>query len=105
MAQTPQDIQQQIAAQEQKLARLKDKARKLEAGQKVVLGGALLSAARQDDRYRQFLIELAQKHVTRKADIERLAPLIEELGGKLEAPGGASDKSDEKREEGASVPQ
>lgn len=83
MAKTPEQLQQQIAAQEQKLARLKEKARKQETAQKVVLGGALLSAAKDDHRYRELLIQLVQDRVTRKADRERLEPLIEELGGTL----------------------
>lgn len=92
MTQKHRTLDQQVAAAEQKLQALKKKARDLENGQKIILGGALLSAARQDDRYRQLLIELAQQNVTRKADVERLAPLIEEFGGTLEHESGKEER-------------
>lgn len=76
MAQT---IEQKIAAKEAELARLRLRSRQLENGQKIILGGLLLQSVRTDPVMRKWLITEAKKHVTREADKNRLAPLIEEL--------------------------
>lgn len=69
---------QKIAQLESQLARLREKDRALENGQKIILGGMLLASARTDQRIRQWVITEAAK-ITRPADIKRLAPLLEEL--------------------------
>jgi hypothetical protein len=71
---------QQIAELEAKIARLKTKDRALENGQKIILGGMLISAARTDQRIRKWVLTEAAK-ITRPADVKRLAPLLEELKG------------------------
>lgn len=76
MAQT---IAQQIAEAEATLARLREQSRELENGQKIILGGMLLSAAKRDAKIRQWLISEASKSVKRPADVKRIAPLLEEL--------------------------
>lgn len=76
MAQT---LQQQMAEAEAKLARLREKSRQLENGQKIILGGLLLNAARKDQRIRKWLLEESAKSVTREVDKKRLAPLLDEL--------------------------
>lgn len=83
MAQT---LEQKIAEAEARLARLRDQSRKLENGQKVVLGGLLLNAARHQPQIRKWLLDEAAKTVTRDADKARLAPLLAELAA---MPGGA----------------
>lgn len=76
MAQT---LEQKIAALDAKIARLRHQERKLEAGQKIILGGMLLNAARQEPKIRAWLIREAQVSITREADKKRLAPLLEEI--------------------------
>lgn len=76
MAQT---IDQKIAEAEAKLARLRQQSRALENGQKIILGGLLLNAARNQPRIRQWLIDEADKNVTRDVDRSRLEPLLAEL--------------------------
>lgn len=72
-------IEQQIAMAEAKLARLKEKSRSLENGQKIILGGLLIAQARKDPTIRKWLIETAEREVTRDADQSRIFPLIHEL--------------------------
>lgn len=76
MAQT---IAQQIAEAEAALSRLREQSRELENGQKIILGGMLLSAARKNAKIRKWLIDEAGSNVKRPADVKRLAPLLEEL--------------------------
>lgn len=81
MAQT---IAQQIAEAEAALARLREQSRELENGQKIILGGMLLSAARKDAKIRQWLIDEATRSVKRPADLRRINPLLDELRDLLE---------------------
>lgn len=72
-------VKQQIAKAEAKLARLKDRERKLENGQKIVIGGLGLAIARKNpERAKQLLADIDQE-VTRKVDYDRLEPIIREL--------------------------
>jgi len=71
-------IAQKIAQKEAELARLRQKGRKLENGQKIILGGMLLNAARTDTAMRDWLLAEATK-IHREADRKRLAPLLAEL--------------------------
>jgi hypothetical protein len=72
-------LEQQIAEAEARLARLRTQSRQLENGQKIILGGMLLAAARHDPKIRAWVIKEADKAVTREIDRKRLEPLIEEL--------------------------
>lgn len=74
-----QTLKQQMAEAEAKLARLREKSRQLENGQKIILGGLLLNAAKNDARIREWLLKEAAKAVTREVDKKRLAPLLDEL--------------------------
>lgn len=74
-----QTIRQKIAQKEAELARLREQSRALENGQKIVLGGMLLAAARTDAAVRRWLLDEAARVVTRDADKSRLAPLLDEL--------------------------
>ena len=74
-------LEQKIAQKEQQIAKLKDQARRKETAQKVVIGGLMLSVAKNDARVAQQLLKLISEHITRKADLERLEPVIEQLGG------------------------
>ena len=76
MAQT---IDQKIAEAEAKLARLRQQSRALENGQKIILGGMLLTEARKEPRIRQWLIDKSNELITRDVDRKRLEPLLAEL--------------------------
>ena len=85
-------LEQQIAAEQARLARLAQKNRKLETGQKIILGALILNAARRDSRIRDWLVSEARRTVTREVDQRRLAPLLAELDA-LESPVVNSDGS------------
>ena len=72
-------IEQQIAEAEARLARLRNQSRQLENGQKIILGGMLLTAARHDPKIRAWVLREAEKAVTRDINKKRLQPLLEEL--------------------------
>lgn len=74
-----QTIEQKIAETEAKLARLRKQSRSLEDGQKIILGGLLLNAAKSQPRIREWLLKEAVERVTRDADKKRLDPLLAEL--------------------------
>ena len=81
-------LEQQIAAAEARLARLRTQNRQLENGQKIILGGMLLAAARHDPKIRAWVIKESAKAVTREIDKKRLEPLLDELKAmKDETPG------------------
>lgn len=83
MAQT---LEQKIAETEAKLARLREQGRKLENGQKIILGGLLINAARNQPRIRKWLLDEAAKTITRDVDKSRIAPLLDELAKLPESP-------------------
>jgi hypothetical protein len=72
-------IEQKIAQKEAELARLRNKGRALENGQKIILGGMVLAEAKKDPKIRQWLLEMTKLTVKREVDIKRLTPLLEEL--------------------------
>jgi len=72
-------LEQRIAQKEGELARLREKSRKLENAQKIVLGGMLIQVARKDPKIRAWLLDEAEKSVTREADRKRLKPILDEL--------------------------
>lgn len=76
MAQT---LEQKIAETQDRLARLRGQSRKLEAGQKIILGGLLLNAARSQPNIRAWLLNEANNTLTRPVDKARLAPVLAEL--------------------------
>ena len=76
MAQT---LDQKIAEAEDKLARLREQSRRTENGQKIILGGMLIHAARKDAKIRAWLLAEAERSVTREVDKKRLAPLLDTL--------------------------
>jgi hypothetical protein len=72
-------LAQQIAEAEARVARLRIQSRKLDNGQKIILGGMLLASARHDPKMRAWVIKEAEKAVTRDIDQKRLQPLLDEL--------------------------
>lgn len=72
-------LEQKIAQKEAEIARLKQQARKKENGQKIVIGGLMLSVAQDDPKFAQQLLRYIEERVTRKTDLNRLDDVIEEL--------------------------
>lgn len=69
---------QKIAQLEAQIARIRQQERALENGQKIIIGGMVLNAARANPDMRRWLLTEAAK-ITRPADVKRLAPLLAEL--------------------------
>lgn len=72
-------LEQKIARKEQEVAKLKEQARKLETGQKIVLGGVILAEAKKNPQVAKQLLGYINENVTRKSDIDRLENVVEEL--------------------------
>lgn len=72
-------LDQKIAQAEAELARLKQQSRALETGQKIILGGLFLNAAKADPKIREMLIKMVREKVTRPVDVKRILPLLDEL--------------------------
>lgn len=72
-------LDQNIAKKKDELKRLEEKKRKLETGQKVVLGGMLLKACKDNPKQAQYALSLIDKYVDREADKKRLDGVIVEL--------------------------
>lgn len=67
--------EQKQARQDDQLARLKAKNRKLETGQKIIIGGMMLSLAEKNPLVAKQLKIWIDEEVTRKIDIKRLESL------------------------------
>jgi hypothetical protein len=85
-------LEQQIAEAEARLARLRTQSRQLDNGQKIILGGMLLAAARHDPKIRAWVIKEAGKAITRDVDRKRLEPLLEELRNLGESKGSQGEE-------------
>ena len=72
-------LQQKLAQQEAELNRTKEKIRKLENGQKIITGGMMLSIARNNPQRAKTLLEDINRELTKKADLDRMKPIIDEL--------------------------
>ncbi len=72
-------IEQEKARLADKVARLNEKNRKEENGQKIIIGGAMLHLAETDEDIAKILFEKLPKVVTREHDLKRITPILEEL--------------------------
>ncbi len=72
-------LKQKIAQKKDELARLEDRARKLENGQKIITGGMLLSIARKNPERAKMLLDDYSNEITKKTDLDRIQPIIDEL--------------------------
>lgn len=72
-------LDQKIARKEDELNRLKAQKKKQDTAQKVVIGGMYLAIAKKTPQRARELLADIEKEVTRKADLERLTDLIEDL--------------------------
>lgn len=73
------NLEQKIAQKQDELARLKEKKRKLETGQKIIVGGMMLSIARKDKKTAQMLLDNIRIHVNKDIDLKRIEGLVSEL--------------------------
>lgn len=58
-----------------------EEARKLETGQKIILGGFFLHELRTNQKTREWFLREWESKITRDNDQKRLTPLLEELRG------------------------
>ncbi len=76
---------EQLKAREQdRLARADTKAKSLQNGQKIIIGGMVLAIARKDAGLSKFLLAAIKEQVTRANDIKRLDDIIIELKSNVE---------------------
>ena len=75
------NLEQQIAQKQDELNRLKEKAKTLENGQKIVLGGMVLSVARKNPQFARQLLNMIGNEINRDTDKKRLENIIDELKG------------------------
>lgn len=71
-------LEQQLAELEQKTARLKDKIKKQDTAEKVVIGGMMLAYARKNPNNAKRLLELMQTEL-REQDLKRVQRAVNEL--------------------------
>lgn len=74
-------LEQQIAQKQDELTRLKEKAKKQENAQKIVLGGMLLSVARKNNDVAKMVLNMINKEINRDTDKKRLESVVSELQG------------------------
>lgn len=74
-----QTLEQKIADTEAKLARLRQKSRAQENGQKIIMGAMLINAAKKQPQIRKWLLEEAEKVIIRDVDKKRIESLLNEL--------------------------
>jgi hypothetical protein len=72
-------LEQQIAASQNKVARLMEKKRAADTGRKVIAGALLINEAVKDKQIADWFVKKARERVTREADIKRLEPLLEQI--------------------------
>lgn len=71
-------LEQQLAEAEAKLARLKEKAKKQDTAEKVVIGGMMLAYARKSPSNAKRLLEIMQNEL-REQDLKRVQRAVSEL--------------------------
>lgn len=72
-------LEQQLAQAEAKVARLKEKAKKQDTAEKVVIGGMMLAYARKSPTNAKRLLEIMQSEL-REQDVKRVQRAMGELG-------------------------
>lgn len=73
------EIEQEKARLEQKLAKLNEKSKKEANGQKIIIGGMMLSLAKKNIDVAKYLLKNIETEVTREHDKKRLSPVVEQL--------------------------
>lgn len=70
---------QQLARTQNEIAQLNKKMRARQNGEKIIIGGMFLAEAKDNPEIAKLIVQLAQKRITRKTDIKRVASLLAEL--------------------------
>jgi hypothetical protein len=73
------DLKQQLAQQQDAVARLKEKIKKQDTAQKIIIGGLVMSIARENEKIAEWLVKEINNRVTRETDLKRVQPIIDEL--------------------------
>lgn len=73
------DIDQQIAATQAKLARLKERQKASETRRKIIVGSVVISNALKEPDKARALAAMLRRTVTRDVDQKEIAGLLEEL--------------------------
>lgn len=81
------DIDQQIAATQAKLARLKERQKASETRRKIIVGSVVISNALKEPEKARALAALLRRVVTRDVDQKELVGLLEELDQAAEKAG------------------
>lgn len=71
-------LEQEIQQLQDKLNRKLDEKRRIDDGQKFVIGGMMLRLAQQDKAVRGSLLDWMNAHITRPADLKRIQPLLDQ---------------------------
>ena len=71
-------LEQQLAEAEAKVARLKEKAKKQDTAEKVVIGGMMLAYARKNPNNAKRLLDIMQNEL-REQDLKRVQRAVSEL--------------------------
>ena len=71
-------LEQQLAEAEAKVARLKEKAKKQDTAEKVVIGGMMLAYARKSSNNAKRLLDIMQSEL-REQDLKRVQRAVDEL--------------------------
>lgn len=71
-------LEQQLAEAEARLARLKEKAKKADTAEKVVIGGMMLAYARKNPNNAKRLLDIMQSEL-REQDLKRVQRAVSEL--------------------------
>lgn len=77
-------IEQRIALLQKKLAREQESLRTEDTNVKIIIGGMMIAMAKNDPVAKRRLVELIEKHVTRPADVKRIAPRLQHWKQELE---------------------
>lgn len=72
-------LEQQIAAAEAKLARLRTKERSKDTRRKIIVGGMVIANAMDDQASARKLVTMIEAKVTRDVDKADIAPLLDQL--------------------------
>ena len=76
---TKRSLEQQINAANDRLARLKARQKKIEVRQQIVLGAAIMAAARMNADNAKTVLSLIEQAKLKDAEARDLAPLLGEL--------------------------
>lgn len=72
-------LEQQLAQKQDEISRLRNKIKRNSDGQKIIIGGMMLSLALKDANHANELLSLINENITRDSDLKRLNSVITDL--------------------------